>query len=96
LGGINNDFINFSERFVVILLYCVSLIVVVNFYPFHGEGFVMIIFCYLPLNCDWFLCMLEGGICNDFIIIFVCNSGSPFIHFGGSASSDFISLLFPL
>jgi hypothetical protein len=38
---------------------------------------------YLPLNCDWFFFMWGGGIHNDFIILFVCNSGAAFIHFGG-------------
>jgi hypothetical protein len=51
---------------------------------------------YLHLNCNWFLSMWGGGIHNDFIILFVCNSGGAFIHFLGSASSDYILLFLPL
>jgi len=39
-----------------------------GFYPFWGEGFVMILLYYLPLIVVVLLSILGRGICNDFII----------------------------
>jgi hypothetical protein len=70
-----------GEEFVMILLYLPIILVVLS--SMLGGGFQMVFHSSLCSSSSVFI-HFGVGVCNDCIILLICDSGLVFVHFMGS------------